>query len=161
MTIAWSGKTIMEMTDYWDRTLPARPDSRWDPRRFTPHMVVLNVGTNNFANADPGEPRFVRLYTAFVRKLRATYPDALIVCALGPMLTDHYPERRQNLTKARRYMKTSMKRLASDGVSNVEFLEFPEQSHADGLGCGFHPSLKTHKKMADRLVALARGKLGW
>lgn len=159
-TVAWSGKTILEMTQLYDRTLPERADSKWDFKSWVPHVVVVNLGTNNFALADPGEARFVRLYTALVDRIRTAYPDALIVCALGPMLTDVYPEGHHNLTQARRYMKTAVAKLR-DKDSKVELLEFPEQKHSDGLGCGFHPSAKTHKQMAERLVAFVREKVGW
>jgi lysophospholipase L1-like esterase len=159
-TIAWSGKTIGEMTDYYERTLPDRADSKWDFTSWKPQLVVVNVGTNNFAIVDPGEERFVRIYTKLVTRIRAAYPDALIVCALGPMLSDAYPEGRHNLTTARRYMKIAVGKL-KETDPKVEFLEFPEQNHANGLGCGFHPSLKTHELMAERLEKLAHEKLGW
>jgi len=164
-TIAWSGKTLYEMREYFDRALPTRrsddEQGRWDFARFQPDVVVLNVGTNNFALVDPGEKRFVDLYHALVAKVRGVYPRALVVCALGPMLTDRYPEGRRNLTQARKYMKSAVARLKEAGDTNVELLEFPEQDHADGLGCGFHPSLKTHKRMSERLVAMLKERMGW
>lgn len=159
-TIAWSGKTLYEMKTYFDKALPARDDSTWDFSQYQPHVVVINVGTNNFALFDPGEKVFVDRYLALFEKVRAAYPSALIVCALGPMLTDKYPEGHNNLTQARKYMKVVMAKLrASD--DNVDFIEFPEQKHSDGLGCGFHPSLKTHQLMADRLVPLLKERMGW
>ncbi|MBX3189586.1 MAG: endo-1,4-beta-glucanase [Labilithrix sp.] len=161
VTIAWSGKTIGQMTDFYERTLPARIDSKWDFKSFIPHVVVMNVGTNNLAVYDPGEEKWVRIYTALYNRIRAAYPEAFIICALGPMLTDVYPPGKQNLTIARRYMKATMAKIKASGETSFAFLEFPEQRHADGLGCGFHPSLKTHKLMADRVVALTRERLGW
>lgn len=83
------------------------------------------------------------------------------MCALGPMLSDVYPEGRRNLTQARKYMKVAVAKLKEAGDTNLEMLEFPEQNHADGLGCGFHPSLKTHKLMSDRLVAMLKERMGW
>lgn len=161
VTVAWSGKTIGEMTDFWERTLPARQESRWDFKTWIPQLVVINLGTNNFATYDPGEERYVRVYTNLFNKVRAAYPSALIVCALGPMLTDNYPEGRHTLTTARKYMKAAMTKISASGEKNFEFVEFPEQRHSDGLGCGFHPSKKTHMLMADRLIAIARGRLSW
>lgn len=160
-TIAWSGKTLYEMREYFDKALPARDDSRWDFAQYQPQVVVVNVGTNNFALVDPGEARFVSLYHALIDKVRAAYPKAFIVCALGPMLSDVYPEGRRNLTQARKYMKVAVAKLKEAGDTNLELLEFPEQNHADGLGCGFHPSLKTHKLMSDRLVAMLKERMGW
>ncbi|MBX3225182.1 MAG: endo-1,4-beta-glucanase [Labilithrix sp.] len=161
-TIAWSGKTLHEMKEYFDKTLPQRADGpRWDFARYQPDVVVVNVGTNNFANVDPGEARFVKLYHELVRVVRGAYPKAFIVCALGSMLSNVYPEGRNNLTQARKYMKVAVAKLKEAGDSNLDFLEFPEQNHADGLGCGFHPSLKTHKLMGERLTAFIKERTGW
>lgn len=161
-TIAWSGKTLYEMREYFDKALPQRADGpRWDFARYQPHVVVVNLGTNNFANIDPGEPKFVRLYIELVHVVRSAYPKAFIVCALGPMLSNVYPEGRHSLTQARKYMKVAVAKLKEAGDTNLEMLEFPEQNHADGLGCGFHPSLKTHKLMSDRLTAFIKERMGW
>jgi lysophospholipase L1-like esterase len=160
VTIAWSGKTIKEMTEYYERTLPSRTDSKWDFTAWTPQLVVVNVGTNNFATYDPGEMRFVHFYTKLVTHIRELYPDAFIVCALGPMLSDRYPTDRKNLTQAKKYMKVAMDKLEADD-KKITFLEFPEQNHGNGLGCGWHPSKKTNQLMAERLTALVKEKLGW
>lgn len=160
-TIAWSGKTLYEMRQLFPRALPEREDSVWDTSRFQPQLVVVNLGTNNFANLDPGEKKFVELYVAMIAKVREAYPSAFVVAALGPMLTDNYPEGRKSLTQARKYMKTAMKKIEANGDRKVAMLEFPEQTVADGLGCGFHPSVKTHKLMAARLTAFTRERLGW
>jgi len=161
VTIAWSGKTIGMMTDMYDRVLPAHPEPLWDFKAWIPHVVVMNVGTNNFAVFDPGETKYVRIYTALFDRVRKVYPDAFIVCALGPMLSDNYPEGKQNLTKAKKYMKATMAKIRASGETNFEYVEFPEQKHSDGLGCGFHPSLKTHKLMAERLTGVIKERLGW
>ena len=161
VTVAWSGKTIGEMTDYWERTLPNRPESLWDFKSWTPQLVVMNVGTNNFATYDPGETRYVRIYSNLFDRVRKAYPQAFIMCLLGPMLTDVYPEGKKNLTLARKYMKATMEKIKASGESNFEYVELPEQKHSDGLGCGFHPSLKTHKLMSDRLTAMLKERMGW
>ncbi len=161
VTIAWSAQTIGQMTEYFERTLPARPDSQWDFKAWVPQVVVLNVGTNNFATYDPTEVRYVRIYTALFDRVRKVYPDAFIVCLLGPMLTDIYPPGKKNLTLARRYMQATMAKIKDSGEKNFEYVELPEQNHANGLGCGFHPSLKTHKLMSDRLVQIIHEKLRW
>lgn len=161
-TIAWSGKTLHEMKEYFDKALPQRSDGpRWDFSQYQPQVVVVNVGTNNFALVDPGEARFVRLYHELVHAVRAAYPKAFIVCALGSMLSNVYPEKRNNLTQARKYMKVAVAKLKEAGDANLELLEFPEQNHADGLGCGFHPSLKTHKLMGERLTGFIKERMGW
>lgn len=161
--LAWSGKTVREMTEYFEHALPARADDRWDfASSSAPQVVVVNLGTNDFANVDPGEERFVQRYVALVRRIRAAYPSAFVVCMLGPMLSDVYPEGRANLTHARRYLQAAVAAIKAAGDANVDLLEVPEQRHSDGLGCGFHPSVKTHQLVAERLVSFLESKrLPW
>ena len=160
ITIAWSGKTIGQVTDVWDRTLLAKPEPLWSFKSWTPQMVVMKIGTNNFATYDPGEARIVRIYGQLFDKVRKEYPGAFVLGMLGPMLSDNYPEGKKNLTIAKRYFKAAAAKI-KERDANFEFVELPEQKHSDGLGCGFHPSVKTHKLMADRVVAVAKEKLGW
>lgn len=161
-TLAWSGKTQYEMRIFLDKSLPAvTTGPKWDFAQWQPQVVVLNLGTNDFANVDPGQGRFVRQYLELMHDVRAAYPKAFVVITLGSMLSDAYPETRHNLTQARTYFKVVVQKLKDNGETNFGFLEFPEQNHADGLGCGYHPSLKTHQLMADRLTAFIKEKMQW
>lgn len=163
VTTAWSGKTLHEMKELFDVALPGRTDGpRWEfAQAQQPDAVVLNLGTNNFANIDPGEKKYVTLWLDLVHTVRAAYPKAYVVVTLGSMLSDVYPPKRRSLTQARKYTKVAMAKLSAEGETNIGFLELPEQNHTDGLGCGFHPSLKTHQLMGDRLAAFLREHLGW
>jgi hypothetical protein len=51
--------------------------------------------------------------------------------------------------------------VAATGDGNMTTFDIPSQSSADGLGCDYHPSIKTHQKMADLVVAELRSELGW
>jgi lysophospholipase L1-like esterase len=161
VTIAWSGRTTEEMNDFYDRTLPSRPGSRWDFGKWTPDVVVINLGTNDFTRGDPGQVTFTRPYLAFVQRVRGFYPQAHIVCALGPMLTDSYPPGAHALTRARAYITQVVSQLRVAGDTRVSFLEFPSQDFANGLGCDYHPSLKTHRLMGEQLAVALRGLLRW
>jgi len=161
VTIAWAGKTTEEMTKLFERTLPARADSHWDFTRWTPEVVVVNLGTNDFNRGDPGQATFLRTYSAFLLRVRAIYPDAKIVCALGPMLTDSYPPGVHALTHARAYITLAVESMRASGDANVSFLEFPTQGAAEGRGCDYHPSKKTHARMGEQLASALREKLQW
>src|SRR5262249_28724043 len=116
-TIAWSGKSSYEMLEYFERTLPARNDSKWDFTSYQPHVVVVNVGTNDFANVDPGEALWVRVYVKLIERIRAVYPQAVIVCAISSMLTDVFPEGRNARTKAKKYMATAFGKLHANDAN--------------------------------------------
>lgn len=158
---AWSGKTIGEITELWERTLPARAESTWSFAEWVPDVVVTNLGTNDFAIRDPGEAWWRRKHGLLLRKIRERYPSAFVLVVLGPILNDQYPEKKQKLTKARRYMAAFRAEVEASGERNVAFLEVPTQRPSDGYGCGFHPSVKTHEKMASEVTKVLKERMGW
>jgi lysophospholipase L1-like esterase len=161
VTLAWSGRTTEEMNELYDRTLPSHSDSRWDFHQWTPDAVVINLGTNDFNHGDPGQAAFTRPYLALVERVRSVYPSAQIVCALGPMLTDTYPPGAHALTRTRAYIAAVVSTVRAKGDARITVLEFPTQDPAHGLGCDYHPSLKTHRLMGEQLAATLRERLGW
>jgi lysophospholipase L1-like esterase len=159
-TVAWSGKTIDGMSELYGRALPERADSSWDARAWVPQVVVINLGTNDVTRGDQQGP-FVASYRKLVQRVRAQYPGALIVCAVGPMLTDIYPPGAHTLTRARAYVRAAVEAEKRAGDEKVVYLEFPVQDASNGYGCDYHPSAKTHALMAERLTAVLRTELGW
>ena len=163
-TEAWSGigmlrsyenSTTDQMPVRYLRTLPERATSTWDFGKFVPDAVVINLGTNDFAKGDPGAA-FQAAYLKFVGDLRSHYPAARFFLAVGSMLgNDDY-------VKASAYLKAVISERATAGDKNLTLLEFGTQdANADGVGCDYHPSLKTHQKMADKLQAALKTDLGW
>src|SRR5690606_26161583 len=96
------------MPDFIGRTLPARADSAWDFSRYQPHAVVINLGTNDLSTAvDPSEEEFVAAYVELLERVRAAYPDALILCTVGPLLSG------ADLAAARAYIDAAVAQRAS------------------------------------------------
>lgn len=163
-TEAWSGIGMLRnydgsmtntMPERFPRTLPQRATSTWDFSAYVPDAVVINLGTNDFAAGDPGMA-FETTYLQFVTDLRAHYPAARFFLAVGPMLSgDGY-------TQAVAYLNAVIAARAALGDKNLALLELGTQDASlDGLGCDYHPSLKTHQKMADKMVAALQADLGW
>lgn len=158
---AWSGRGVFrnyggDKTDtlpvLFERTIPDDPASHWTFTWPLPDVVVINLGTNDFGQGDPG-PGFVTAYETFLARVRAEYSNATIFCALGSMLAE------PSVSIARRYIQ----KVVADAASpRVAFLEFPTQDLAhDGAGCDYHPNVVTQKKMADILVRAIHDKVGW
>jgi hypothetical protein len=84
--------------------------------------------------------------------LRGKYPDALILCTCGPLLYG------TELDNVRSYIQNA---VAASGDANIATFNIPSQSAADGLGCSYHPSIKTHQKMALLVESELKAKLGW
>ena len=171
VTVAWSGKGVFSnrgstvdtvpMPALWLRALPERADSRWDFARYRPDAVVINLGTNDLADENPDWSPLPAAYLAFVRDVRARYPDAEILCGLGPMLSDDWPEGRRARSTARDAIQGAIAALAAAGDARIHLVEFPVQDGSTGYGCDWHPSLATHERMAAQLEAALRAHLGW
>lgn len=161
--VSWSGKgmyrnfggeTTETIPKLYDRALAAQTTSKWDFTAWIPDVVVINLGTNDYAGGDPGKP-FADAYTAFVTRVRGNYPNAQILCTLGPMLTGN------DLSSARTAIQGVVSGFTAMGDTRVTFLEYPTQSASDGNGCDGHPSDITHQKMAALLEKTISGLTGW
>ena len=168
--IAWSGKGVLRNLDgnttdtvpaLYGRILPEKPNSAWDFARWVPDAVVINLGTNDFGLGVPDSSAFANAYDALLKSIRKHYPQATLLCAVGPMLSDTHPKDQTQLSAARTYVQAAVQRRQKTGDTRVGFLEFPVQTGHRGYGCDWHPSLATHAAMAAQLTAVLREALGW
>jgi lysophospholipase L1-like esterase len=167
--IAWSGigvyrdyngSTTDQMPVRFLRTLGDDASSRWD-FSVVPDVVVVSLGTNDFARGDPG-PAFETAYERFLADVRSKYPTAPILVALSPMLTASFPGAMSTRTTAAARLEAVVAARASAGDAKVSYFEFDEQNGAaDGYGCGYHPGLTTHQKMSAKLVEAIKSVTGW
>ena len=157
----YGGSTVDPMGVLYDRTLAEDAASTWDFSSWSADVVLIDLGTNDFASGDPGASTFTAAYRALVAKVRSHYPSAHIYCEIGPMLSDSYPVGASSLTKARTYITSVVSALNGGGDTKVHLLEFAEQVSSDGYGCDYHPSRVTQRKMADVVVAAVRKDTGW
>lgn len=163
VTIAWTAKGMYrnnggDMTDtmpiLYGRTLPDQTTDTWDFTSWIPDAVVIYLGNNDFGRGDPGQP-YVTAYEAFIARVRSHYPNALIVCVIGPNITD------PKLSQERAYVKAIVAAAVAAGDNKIDFLEMPQPTAAEGTGCGGHPLASTHKRMGDALVAELKTRLAW
>jgi lysophospholipase L1-like esterase len=168
VTVAWSGKGVVcnygddatscmdPMPLYYDRILPNRPESVWGFSEWLPHVVVINLGTNDFSTlVDPTQPEFETAYGELLGRVRSAYPAAVIMCTIGPMLGG------TDLTTARSFIQSAVQARAAQGDTLVRTFELAPTNPSDGYGCDWHPSLRTHEIMAEALTAALRSELGW
>ncbi len=156
--IAWSGRKLYPnntMVEVYDRTLANDPEPKADLKSWVPGVVLIDLGTNDFGNKNqqPDEKGWIAAYKSFIKTIRQTAPKAFIFVASGPMGTS------ANWDK---WAKTVVADLNESGDKNVAYLPFATQDiNGDGIGGDWHPNLKTHAKMADRLVQEIEKAVGW
>jgi lysophospholipase L1-like esterase len=162
ITTAWSGEGVYEnyggsmtstLPDLYPYTLPNEPGTGtlWDFTSWIPDAVVIDLGTNDFSNGDPGSG-YETAYLALLRTVRGHYPNAYILCANGPLLTN------PDFTTAEAYINGAITQM---GDPKVAYLSFGIQSGADGYGCDYHPNVATHAEMALTLEQALQAALGW
>jgi lysophospholipase L1-like esterase len=165
-TIAISGRGMYRnntgLTDdtipkVYDRVLTNDATPTWTGR--VPDAIVINLGTNDFAHDIPGS-EYAETYAAFLETLRGKYPNAYIICAIGPMMSDSFPAGEMHLTRIRNYVSSVVDDRKSGGDDRVELLEFATHVEAD-WGCDYHPNTGRHQQMGDALAARLRAALGW
>jgi len=162
-TIAWSGLGLYRNYDgvttdtmplLYGRAIGDDPESTWD-HSFVPDVVVVALGTNDFAGGkgDPGSV-FETTYVAFLEELRSIHPKAHLAVATSPMLSGN------NRAKLLEYATAAVAARVNAGDANVSLVDLDEQRELDGYGCNHHPNVVTQRKMAAKLVAHLRARLG-
>jgi lysophospholipase L1-like esterase len=166
-TVAFSGRGMYRNLDgsmtetlplLYDRVLTGSSTPTWG-FSVEPQAVVINLGTNDFGPGDPGAG-FTAAYTKFVGAVRGRYPKALIVCALGSMVSDGYPAGEMRLTSWRGYLNAVIAARHAAGDDKVVLLEFSAQT-PDQYGCDYHPNVAKQQLMGDALAGLLKTRLGW
>ncbi len=167
--LAYSGKGVFrnyEPNDeepfpvFYDRALADLPDSLWDFKGYKPAVVIVNLGTNDFIDGDPGQD-FVDAYIDFVDQIRARNANAWIVAAVPTLIHDADPAGEEQRTKITGYIQEVVQHFKDAGDSKVEFMELVETDPDDGYGCNYHPTIVTQQKVADQVVDKVRELTGW
>src|SRR6185369_14592371 len=106
------------------------------------------------------EKMWTTAYQDFITHIRKNYPKAHIFVAVGSMMSDFWPKDQKALTTVKNYLNAVIDAESKAGDKNIHFLEFtPKDGNADGFGGDWHPSVKTHQKMADKLVEALKKEL--
>lgn len=98
-TVCFSGRGMYRNNDNaLTGTLPelyplVSPQStvQYNTANWTPDLVAINLGTNDFYLGIPDSASYVNATVAFVKSLHTDYPLAAIYLIDGPMLSDYYP----------------------------------------------------------------------
>ena len=153
-----TGSTTGLIPKFYDQTIADQSSPVWDHNNYTPNILVIHVGTNDFYPVSVGNAidsaAFVNAYINFVTKLRGYYPSACIICTVPNGLSDYYPTGAKNLTRAKNFIQAIVTSLKNEGDNKVYNLLMSSQgAKGEPYGEDYHPSLQTHEQMADELVS--------
>jgi hypothetical protein len=149
------------MPEMYDRLDPADSLSKWDFKKVTPQVVVINLLQNDswlvnlhdhpsfiakFGKMPPSGSQVITAYKNFVMNVRKVYPEALIICALGSM------DATRKGSPWPSYVESAVNQL-NDG--KIKTLFFP-YTNKDG-----HPGREENKAMAKQLIDFIDKNIDW
>ena len=134
---------------YTDKSLSLRlgiEPEVWDESKFSPDIVVINLGTNDTSWVRSIEDRRLSYVSGLRQLIEAVHrrsPKAKICCCLGIMGQELCPS-----------VQEAVKLFSKDFPKvTIKTVTFPVQDEADGIAIDWHPSAASHKKAATLLAA--------
>ena len=151
------GTTHQSFPVLYRRIFPSEETPEWNTELFVPDIIVINLGNNDFNVMDdtgtpsaPPAEEFKNAYARFVSQLRSYYPNAVIICSVGPLMNDNYPMGRKHWTLIQKYVSEMVETVRSSGDTNVHYFPYiPILS--DPYGEDWHPTAEGHAQMAQEM----------
>lgn len=142
----WLMPMLYKYTDAaLDQSLGNPEYELWDNNLFKPQVIVINLGTNDSSYTKNFKDRineFIEGYYKLLKQVRNCNPNAEIICSLGVM--------GQELCPAIEAAATTFINETND--FKIHTMSFDVQAESDGIGTDWHPSIKTHNKIAKQLI---------
>lgn len=117
----------------------------WDFSRFTPDIIVINLGTNDYSYTGKDEElirEYQEAYTEFIGKVRKNNAHAHIICTLGVMGADLYDA-----------IGTAVENYTAEtGDENISMFRLSTQNGSTGYAADWHPTAATHDIAAAELA---------
>ena len=133
----------------------------WNASKFEPDLIVINLGTNDnsYLGSIKEKERvqyesnaFSVEYERFIIQVRATHPNAEILCTLGIMGQELYNEIEKAVENYKAY----------SGDSKVNAFKFNVQDIGkNGKNIDWHPSQQSHIDAAHELIDEIEKLYGW
>lgn len=121
----------------------------WDFSKYQPDVVTVCLGQNDGIQ---DSLTFTAAYVDFLKTLRGHYPKAELICLTSPMADAKLNAVLQN------YLCGIVGYMQRAGDKHVDLFFYSQRYHN---GCGDHPDLEDHKKMAAELAPYIRSKMKW
>lgn len=141
------------MPHRYKQTFNAEKEPLWDASQapYTPDMVVIYLGTNDFSTGEqPTEINFRNNYIALLQRIKANYgEDTPILCMASPADPYLYDYIRNAV------VVSGLKRVAYMAVSNHA------HNYEDDLGASWHPNYQGHIKVASCMIPYISTLTGW
>lgn len=158
---SWSGKGLLKNAGdshipsvdplplYFNRTVATQVHPVWTFARYVPQAVVINLGTNDYSGPPfPTRAQFEQAYHQFLATIRDAYgTQTVFFLVCGPM---------SSATVSCPYVE----QVARTEL-NAHYVDMSDILSSSDYGCGGHPNILGHRKMADTLIVAIESVLHW
>ena len=124
---------------FWTKPLDRHEkNDPWQFSAYTPHLVLINLGTNDGLSQRADEAEFIKTYTDFVQKLREKYGQEIPIILVIPVkgfMKEAITAVHEGLKQAHTYL-----------VDATEFL----------VGADIHPTPEGHMVIAEKMADAIR-----
>ena len=150
------------MPDVYENTyLNTDSSKKWDFSSYTPDLVSICLGTNDFSDGDGQHERlpfdsvqYVNSYIQFVKTIYSHYPETQVCLLTSPMGSGEKAAKSENcVTAVKNYFTEN--EPARKKIATYFFKDLPPH------GCDSHPDREDHKKMGELLVPFYMEVMGW
>lgn len=126
----------------------------WDHSQWRPDVIVINLGTNDFASGKVDSALFVNATVDFIRQIRSIHPEAKVVMLDGPMLGGVY------MIKCREFLDIAKGILEALGETDLYRFSFEPKGESP-YGYYYHPTKDEAAADAKLMSAWMRSEFGW
>jgi len=124
----------------YPRTLKNDSTALWDFKSWTPHVAVVNFGTNDFSSRPyPPKEVYTAHYRSFLYELWGRYPKVKIVCVMSAR------------EPVRTYIEELVRQEQAEGNTKIHFYSY-SQVPKRLSGCDWHPGTEAQAKIGAELA---------
>ena len=160
LTRTWDGQTEPSTSpQFFERALPDEPTSAWNHSRYTPDLVVIMLGQNDFNLGVPDEVHFKSTYRRFLERLHTVHPKAAIILCGSPM---HGTTAGSADAAKRATLYHWLDAVAADArAAGLARIAVVRLSHQPGTALNAHPVVFQMEQIAAEIEPAARRFTGW
>ncbi|MEM7656007.1 MAG: SGNH/GDSL hydrolase family protein [Bacteroidota bacterium] len=152
--VAWSGRGVFQNYDRsQERTIPAMAETilpgspeTIGVRENSPEIILINLGTNDFAHGTPDKQGVMNAYRNFLQNLRHHNASSQIVLLTGSMM------RGEPLDILKSWLDELQAEFSQRGDGQIHRFDLSPQGEL-GYGCQWHPTEAQHEKNGQELAA--------
>lgn len=154
----WTMPRIFPLAD------PIDPSSAYDVHSYVPDVVIVGIGGLDFAIGQPVDDGpanladFTTAYAAFMATLRDAYPNAQILCIVGPAADGDDTFIRDSVVAG---VTGAIDLRKGAGDARIS-LFLPDHAPSNELtGCNGHGTPAFHQRLARELTPVVQKLAGW